>query len=372
MKPKRSWILITGAVILMACTLQGNTRVTPGRSALSLETERTRPIRILEGGALERARVLWDFYLNKPADTRPAGDIPVRPLTREALLAAPDQTVTRLGHSTVLIKLDGTFWLTDPVFSERSSPVRFAGPQRFHAPPIRIDELPPITGVILSHDHYDHLDHDSILKLADRTEWFLTPLGVGDILIGWGVPADKVRQLDWWQETDIAGIRLAATPAQHFSGRSPFATNPTQWASWVILGSQQRLYFSGDSGYFDGFRQIGETFGPFDLTLLETGAYNESWPMVHMKPAETLQAHRDLKGRRLLPIHNGTFDLSMHAWREPFDRITALGRAGGIVVLTPEMGELVGINTGTSDRRWWEAVDATQQAQRTSAGAAAL
>jgi len=283
-------------------------------------------------------------------------------LTRQKLLAAQGPTVIRLGHSTVLLKLAGAFWLTDPIFSERSSPVQFAGPQRFHPPPIDIDELPPLKAVIISHDHYDHLDHDSIMRLEAKTDWFLTPLGVGDILIDWGVPAAKVRQLDWWQECAVDEVRLAATPAQHFSGRLPFADNPTQWASWVILTAEQRVFFSGDSGYFDGFKQIGEKYGPFDLTLLEAGAYNPNWPMVHMQPAETIQAHRDLRGKLLLPIHNGTFDLSMHSWWEPFDQIAALGGAQGIPVLTPVMGEAVGLDDRSSVRRWWELVKQGQTA----------
>lgn len=349
-----SFILLAGALILMACTLLRNNGTAQARSALSLENDRENPVRVTKGSGLERALVLWDFFFNKPAGTRPAGEIPVQRLTRQALLAAPDNTVYRLGHSTVLLKLNGTYWLTDPVFSERSSPVQFAGPQRFHAPPIK--------AVIISHDHYDHLDHASIMKLADKTDWFLTPLGVGDILVGWGVPPAQVRQLDWWQETEIDGVGLAATPAQHFSGRGPFEKNPTQWASWAILADGRRVFFSGDSGYFGGFRQIGEKYGPFDLTLLEAGAYNENWPTVHMHPAETIQAHLDLKGKRLLPIHNGTFDLSMHSWQEPFDRISALGTAHGIPVLTPMMGEPASINDSNRVWRWWEGVDRTQQA----------
>lgn len=163
-----------------------------------------------------------------------------------------------------------------------------------------------------------------------------------------------MRQLDWWQGIDIGDVRFVATPAQHFSGRGLFNKNQTQWASWVILAPDQRVFFSGDSGYFDGFRQIGEKYGPFDLTLLETGAYNENWPNVHMHPEESIQAHLDLKGRRLLPIHNGTFDLSMHSWWEPFDRIVALGDVQGIPVITPLMGEPASMHDTTGGRRWWK------------------
>lgn len=342
--------LISGVLILMATILTDRSSTASSRSALSLENEAKHPVTVTKVGQLEHARNMWDFFFNKPADTRPSGQIPVRSVTGEQLLHAPDGTVYRLGHSTVLMKLNGAFWLTDPIFSRRASPLRFFGPARFHAPPISIDELPPIKGVIISHDHYDHLDHDSIMQLAGKVDCFLTPLGVGDMLIDWGVSAAKVRQLDWWQETEVAGVRLAATPAQHFSGRGLFDRNRTQWASWVILAPGQRVFFSGDSGYFDGFRKIGETYGPFDLTMLETGAYDVNWPGVHMQPEESIQAHIDLKGRRLLPIHNGTFDLSMHSWHDPFDRVVALGEVRHVPVLTPEMGEPVSMHSSGRKR----------------------
>ena len=357
-------ILIAGVVIVMASTLSNQNSAARTRSALSLEKDLKEPVMVTKGGRLEQARIMWDFFFNKPADTRPAGKIPVRPLTKTQLLAATDNTAWRLGHSTVLLKLQDAFWLTDPMFSDRASPLQFAGPERFHQPPISIDELPPIKAVIISHDHYDHLDHASIMKLAGKVECFLTPLGVGDILVDWGVPAAKVRQLDWWQETVVDGVRFAATPAQHFSGRGLFDRNRTQWASWAIMAPGQRVFFSGDSGYFGGFKKIGEKYGPFDMTLLETGAYNANWPGVHMHPEESIQAHLDLKGKRLLPIHNGTFDLSMHSWREPFDRIVALGAAQGIPVMTPLMGEPVSVHDTKSVRRWWGEVDRGKETEQ--------
>ncbi|CUI30753.1 metal-dependent hydrolase [Achromobacter xylosoxidans] len=248
------------------------------------------------------------------------------------------------------------------MFSERASPVQWAGPARFHAPPIALDDLPPIAGVILSHNHYDHLDRAAVTRLAARTGRFIAPLGVGDQLIAWGVDPAKVEQLDWWQSTEVEGLRLTATPAQHFSGRGLTDGDRSLWASWVIDDAGMRIFFSGDSGYFDGFKAIGDAFGPFDLTLMETGAYDKRWAFVHMQPEETLQAHLDLRGRWLLPIHNGTFDLAMHAWQEPFERIAALAAERGVALATPEMGERLDLAAPHPGSPWWRAVAARQPA----------
>ncbi|WP_186017641.1 MBL fold metallo-hydrolase [Burkholderia gladioli] len=300
--------------------------------------------------------IAWNVLFNKPRGTQPGAALPVDPLTRAELDAAPDRSLYRLGHSTLLLKLRGGFWLTDPVFGERASPFKRVGPKRFHAPPIGLADLPPLAGVILSHDHYDHLDRETVLALADRTAIFLTPLGVGERLIEWGIDAAKVRQFDWWQGTEIDGISFTATPAQHFSGRSLFDGNSTLWASWTIIDAQLRIFFSGDTGYFDGFREIGERFGPFDVTMLETGAYDAQWPYVHMQPEHTVQAHQDLRGRWLVPVHNGTFDLAMHRWQDPFERVFGLAAAQGIALATPRMGERLDLAAPHRGERWWRGV----------------
>ena len=305
------------------------------------------------------ARTLWNFFFNKPADSEPRKALPVLPLSTAALDAAPERSLYRLGHSTLLMKLRGGWWLTDPVFSERASPLSFAGPKRLHAPPIALAELPPLRGVLLSHDHYDHLDHATIRALAPKVGIFLCTLGVGDRLAAWGVPADKIVQHDWWQGSEVDGLRFTATPAQHFSGRGLRDGNRTLWASWVIEDLQGerplRVFFSGDGGYFDGFAEIGRRFGPFDLTLMETGAYDPHWPYVHMHPAQTIQAHKDLSGQWLLPIHNGTFNLAMHAWWDPFEQILSLGHQQGIAIATPMMGERLDLNTPHAGTPWWRA-----------------
>ncbi|NZA27238.1 MBL fold metallo-hydrolase [Luteimonas sp. SJ-92] len=306
------------------------------------------------------ARLLWDFAFHKPATTVPDAPPVVLPLTREALEAAPDRSLFRLGHSTLLIKLRGGFWITDPVFAERASPLQWMGPKRFHAPPIALEALPPLRGVLLSHDHYDHLDRATVAALAGKTEVFLAPLGVGDRLVAWGVPEAKVRQFDWWQETELDGLRIIATPAQHFSGRGLFDGDRTLWTSWVVIDPPAgeddhglRLFFSGDTGYFDGFREIGRRFGPFDVAMLETGAYDLRWTYVHMLPEQTVQAHADLRARVLLPIHNGTFDLAMHAWNDPFERIAALAAERGAALATPRMGERFDLAAPQPTPAWW-------------------
>ncbi|SDQ87028.1 L-ascorbate metabolism protein UlaG, beta-lactamase superfamily [Pseudoxanthomonas sp. CF385] len=307
-------------------------------------------------GWRQTSKLWWDFLVGgKPKGTVPAHAIQVQPLSPGQLAQAPDGTVYRLGHSTVLLKLQGRFWLTDPVFAERASPVQWAGPKRFHAPPLSLDDLPHLSAVVLSHDHYDHLDRETVIALAAKTDVFLTPLGVGDRLVRWGVPRERIRQLDWWEHTDVDGVQFTATPSQHFSGRTLFDRNKTLWASWVIQADDAKVFFSGDTGYFDGFRTIGDRFGPFDLTLLECGAYDRRWQDVHMLPAQTLQAHLDLRGRWLVPIHNSTFDLAFHGWSEPMETLYSLSQGAGVDIATPVIGAPLAIRQPEGTQPWWRA-----------------
>ena len=351
---------LAGALITMAC-LSFTACSVPAQHSASPQMEEGRfrnAVQAAAPGWRKTLAITWRFLFDKPADTVPSVPVPVVALTAAQLQAAPDGSLYRLGHSTLLMKLQGVFWLTDPVFSERVSPVQWMGPKRFHAPPIALDDLPPIEGVILSHDHYDHLDHAAILALAPKVRHFITPLGVGDRLIEWGIDAAKVQQRDWWQSVEIGGVQLVATPAQHFSGRSLSDRNRTLWASWVILSGDLRLFFSGDTGYHAGFRAIGERYGPFDVTMVETGAYDPQWPDVHMQPEQTLQAHLDLRGKTLLPIHNGTFDLALHAWNDPFERIVQLAQARAVPTITPAMGEAVTLAQPQPTARWWRTAGA--------------
>ena len=300
---------------------------------------------------------IWSrFFFGKKEGTVPVDAIPVQAVTRAQLDALPNDAnhIVRLGHSSHLLKLQGRYWLIDPVFGERVSPFSFLGPKRFHAPPLQLADLPPIEGMVLSHDHYDHLDVPTIEYLRDKVRHYFVPLGVGARLQDMGVAAEHIREFDWWQSATHAGVQLTATPAQHFSGRGLTDRNATLWASWALQAGGQRIYYSGDSGYFGGFKQIGERLGGFDIALMENGAYDAWWPSVHMTPEESVQAFEDLRGRVLYSVHNSTFDLAFHRWQDPLQRLAALAQARQITLATPEIGEVLTVGAPRQNRLWWE------------------
>lgn len=303
------------------------------------------------------AWTIWSrFFTAKKEGTVPVDPIPVRPLTRAQLDALDPAAnhVVRLGHSSHLLKLRGRYWLIDPVFSERASPLQWVGPKRFHAPPLTLDQLPAIEGLILSHDHYDHLDTATIEALRERVQRYFVPLGVGARLQEMGVAPQRIEEFDWWQRSKHGDVEITAAPAQHFSGRTLWDRDRTLWASWVLQSGGQRLFYSGDSGYFPGFKQIGERLGGFDIALMENGAYDAYWPSVHMTPEETLKAFKDLKAKVLYVVHNSTFDLAFHTWRDPLDRVSDLALRDGVALATPEIGEVLTIGQPRSNVLWWK------------------
>ena len=291
----------------------------------------------------------------KPKDKRPAKPLPLKAVSRSELEAlSNDQLfIIKLGHSSILLKAYGEYWLIDPVFSERASPFANIGPKRFQPTPISIDELPAIDKVFISHNHYDHLDKPSIKKLIKKTKQFLVPLGVDADLHTWGVDKTKIKSFDWWQEHQTDKAMVAFTPARHYSGRGTKDRNLTLWGSWVIKTPNESLFFSGDSGYFEGFKLIGEQYGPFDLTMIESGAYNKDWPAVHMFPEESVQAHLDLQGKMMLPIHNSTFDLSIHPWYEPLERVSVLAKQQHVNLTIPVFGEVFTAKQEAFKAPWW-------------------
>ncbi len=260
---------------------------------------------------------------------------------------------TWLGHSSLMIHINGYKILTDPVF-EKS--VSIVGPKRFNGNiPLDIEQIAYVDMVIISHDHYDHLNKYSIQHLTNKTKKFLVPLAVGERLASWGVPDEKIIELDWWEEYRFGkDLMVCATPAQHFSGRGIFDRNKTLWASWVIQSQDYSIFFSGDSGYYDGFKTIGEKYGPFHMTFMECGAYNKLWHPVHMFPEETVQAHIDLKGEILHPIHWGTFNLALHSWYDPMQRLKAAAAKNSVQIATPMAGESIVYGSEDLGSRWWE------------------
>lgn len=307
-------------------------------------------------------------------NTEPSAPPPVVVHTAKdfAVPAANGLRVGWFGHSTLWLEVDGSRVLIDPVWGERCSPSTLVGPKRFHPPPIPLAELPKPDVVVISHDHYDHLDHPSILELAKKGALFAVPLGVGAHLEAWGVPRDRISELDWWERARIGNLTLTATPARHFSGRSPTMSDQdlTLWAGWVIQGPTHRAFYSGDTAMFPGFREIGERLGPFDLTMIEVGAYNALWADVHLGPEQAVQAHKDVRGAVMLPVHWGTFNLALHPYTEPIERVLIAAQKAGVKVVSPRVGQLVDPANPPAVERWWPKVpfQTAEQAPVVSSG----
>ncbi len=298
----------------------------------------------------------WRYFFDK-TDTRPKTDLPRQDLDL-AIFENRDNAqlqVAWLGHSSLMINIDGYLMLTDPVL-EKS--VSVFGPTRYNGDaPVTTEELPDIDVVLISHDHYDHLNKLTIEKIHAKTSLFVAPLGVGNILKLWGVPDSKIMQLDWWEEIEFGDdLAIVSTPTQHFSGRGMTDRNETLWCSYVIESGTHIVFFGGDSGYFDGFKEIGRKYGPFDMTFLECGAYDSSWTEIHMLPEHTVQAHLDLGGDILHPIHWGTFDLALHPWYDPMQRLVKAADSAEVRIATPSVGGTTVHGDSVQNERWWEDV----------------
>lgn len=267
-----------------------------------------------------------------------------------------DLTVTWLGHSSTLIQMSGLNILIDPMFSEYSSPLQFVGPKRFSELPLEIDELTTIDIVLITHDHYDHLDYNTIKKLKDKTKKFIVPLGVEKHLQKWGVTEETITNLAWWEETNINDLKIVCTPAQHYSNRSINDRNNTLWASFVLKNDYYQIFQSGDTGYNRHFKEIYEKYGSFDLVLLDSGQYNNSWKQVHMTPEESVTASIDLHAKVAMPIHWGTFSLAMHPWDDSVERFMNTAKEKELTAITPKIGNTVNYKDYSSytDYNWWK------------------
>jgi L-ascorbate metabolism protein UlaG (beta-lactamase superfamily) len=291
----------------------------------------------------------------------PPGPLPMAsPLERWTKRVETGLRVTWLGHSTVLLEVDGVRVLTDPVWGERVSPVSFAGPKRFHPAPVPLAQLPKLDAVIISHDHYDHLDYPTILELAKTDVPFITSLGVGAHLEAWGLPEERITELDWWETAELrrGGVTVTAAPSQHFSGRGVGSRNGTLWSSLVVRGPTRSVFFSGDTGLTPEYAQIKERLGPFDLVMLEVGAFHPAWGDIHLGPANALEALALLGNPSFLPVHWGTFNLAIHAWDDPPETLMELGPKRGAHLVMPRLGEAVEPSRVERVDPWWRSVTA--------------
>jgi L-ascorbate metabolism protein UlaG (beta-lactamase superfamily) len=290
----------------------------------------------------------------------PPSPIPMVTVTAGSMSAPPPTQGLRtfwIGHASVFIEIDGVRLLVDPVFSDYASPFEM-GPKRFQPPPIALVDLPKIDAVLITHDHYDHLDMSTVKQLAARGTAFAVPLGIGAHLQAWGVPAAQIHDMEWGQEHRLGSVRLVSTPSRHYSGRGLTDKDATLWSAWAVIGPQHRVYLSGDTGYSDHFRQTGDRFGPFDIAFVKIGAYGPGapWLDIHMAPEDAVRAVAELRAKRLFPVHWATFNLAFHDWDEPIRRTLAAARAANTEVLTPRLGEIVDADRPFAGSAWWESV----------------
>lgn len=294
-----------------------------------------------------------DAVFSNTEEKTPSRKLPdVKTNLSEFLATSQNIKVVWFGHSSVMLNLGGKVILLDPIFSERASPF-FFGSKRFQNPALSLQELPQIDFIVISHDHYDHLDMKTVQFFKDKNTEFVVPLGIAADLMGWGIKKDKIVELDWWKNHIADGIEFISTPAQHSSGRDRIHFNETLWSSWVIRNGKQAVYFSGDSGYDTHFKEIGARLGPFDLALIENGQYNEKWHESHLLPDETILAFKDLKAKVLLPIHWAMFSLAPHKWFDPIVEVSARAKKENIHIITPLLGELVELTDNYESSAWW-------------------
>lgn len=303
-------------------------------------------------------------YVQRRPQLKPDRPLPQVKLDRQTFEELQGDTVVWFGHSALFLQFGGVRFLLDPMLGPATSPL--GGGKRFNRelPIESLDELPPIDVVLLSHDHYDHLDYGTIRQLKDRVGRFIGPLGIRCHLERWGVAPGQIEEYDWWEELELQGVRLACTPARHFSGRRLFKQGGGGlWCSWVIATPKRRVYFSGDSGYGPHFKEIGGKYGPFDLTLMECGQYDDRWWDIHMRPEQTARAHLDVRGNVLLPIHWGAFSLAMHSWYDPVRQLSMEAKQRGIPLTTPKLGEPVriGVSEEYPTEAWWKTLESARK-----------
>ena len=331
-----------------------------GRGAAGERKARMEKSRQWTGSGFENPQPLWNDLLgsltafaNMSEVASPGGEVPVVRGGEERFATAPPSglRITWLGHSTTLIELDGVKVLTDPIFSERASPYPFIGPQRWYAPLIPLEKVPKVDAVLVSHDHYDHLDMATVVALKGAR--FFVPLGVGAHLEYWGIPPADITELDWWEEAKVGEVRIVSTPSRHASGRHVLDQGHTLWTSWSLVGPAHRVYYSGDTGLFPAMNEIGAKLGPFDVAMIEIGQYHRAWPDWHIGPEQAVRAAQLVKGKVMFPIHWCLFTLALHGWTEPIERALAEATAKGQPIVTPKPGESIEPSMAPAPVKWW-------------------
>lgn len=296
---------------------------------------------------------LKEFFFGGSEFKRPKEKLPeIKPDLKFFLEKSDSIKFIWFGHSTFLLNMNGKLLLFDPVFSSSAAPFSFMI-KRFQDAILKLEELPEIDYILITHDHYDHLDKETIDFFKSKKVNFITPLGVSSHLIYWGIEKNRITELDYWQSLKLDGLEIFLTPSQHFSGRG-LSQNKTLWGSYSLISEKKKVFYSGDSGYDIHFKEIGDKFGGFDLSFIENGQYSEFWKAVHVMPEETAQAYFDLKSKALVPVHWGMFDLSLHSWYEPAERIEQESIKRKINLLTPKFGQVVDLKEPNAFERWWK------------------
>jgi len=297
-------------------------------------------------------KMMREFF-KKNKDTAPPGLLPSVKTDLNKLSSAKP-VIVWFGHSSYLIRIENKNFLIDPVFSGNAAPLSFMVKAFPGSNIYKPEDMPAIDYLILTHDHYDHLDFKTVSKLKTKVDKIYCSLGVSSHLKYWGFDVNKITEMDWWEAQQLENnISLIAAPARHFSGRG-IKRGQTFWSSFILKTRDHNLYLGGDSGYDSHFKEIGNKYGPFEIAILEAGQYNTMWPLIHMMPEETVQAAVDLNAKALLPVHWGKFTLAMHAWNDPVKRVLDKAKKLNMKVLTPKIGQPLVLDDSFRSESWWE------------------